>query len=73
MIVGAVTLTASPFPPTSQLGGLLAVGLATALAADLTLTPLLIARWARHHQVGPTTGSVGDVAHQPSQESTSVQ
>jgi predicted RND superfamily exporter protein len=53
MIVGAATLTASQFPPTSQLGGLLALGLAVALAADLTLTPLLIARWAGRHRVAP--------------------
>ncbi len=58
MIVGAVTLTASPFPPTSQLGGLLAVGLATALAADLTLTPLLIARWGGRQRLGSMIGSL---------------
>ncbi len=46
MIAGALTLTASHFPPTQRLGGLLAVGLGAALAADLTLTPLLIAGWS---------------------------
>jgi hypothetical protein len=49
MIAGALTLTTSPFPPTQHLGGLLAVGLGAALAADLTLTPLLIARWRETH------------------------
>jgi len=46
MTVGALTLAASPFPPTRYIGGLLALGLLAALAADLTLTPLLISRWS---------------------------
>jgi predicted RND superfamily exporter protein len=46
MVVGAVTLTASPFGPTARLGALLAVGLLVGLVADLTLTPLLIAGWS---------------------------
>ena len=50
MVVGAVTLTASAFPPTRRLGGLLAVGLVAALAADLTLTPLLIGGWSGRRQ-----------------------
>jgi predicted RND superfamily exporter protein len=46
MIAGAATLTVSPFGPTARLGALLAVGLLVGLAADLTLTPLLLAGWS---------------------------
>ncbi len=52
MIAGALTLAFSPFPPTQRLGGLLGVGLAVALAADLTLTPLLLAARKTRRSVG---------------------
>lgn len=48
MIAGCVALLLSPFPPTRHLGGLLAIGLTTALVADLTLTPLLLSRANKH-------------------------